>query len=777
MDTKKLSFSLAAIIIFFTLYCFAVYAKSVFWANVIAVPTDIMLFILIFLGVRYSKYKTSKLSWLFISLSVFFWGIADLIWAVYDIFFKIDPNESTSLFYSSANFLILIGLIFYGLHEIKKWSIIQLIVDSFANTSAVSFLLWVLFLHRNFELTHKLSQEPIALFCIVIDILIVTGISTWFFSVRNGKLPPASNLGGVGILIFAANDLFYYYKYFSHSYIPNDTIDIIYIVSFIFIACGACCKKYCPESRAQSELISNIGFKNKGLFMLIYPILLIILGGFQRFFIWDFVIFSSIISIHMALTFYVQTAIKNEHLLRKEKELTTILEQQVCERTRQLIQKNQELDTLSNQDTITNVYNRRYFINALDKMMQGAGISDNIAVFYIDLDRFKIINDTYGHYVGDNLLVELANRLKNCCGEDFTLARLGGDEFVIAVRKPFEREYITGFAEKLLNVCRNTFYIDQYVFNITISIGISVYPFDAKNRDELMKNADIAMYQAKEKGRNTYEIFNNEISRKIQRKHEIEFLLRKADFNKEFEMYYQPQISIPEKKLVGMEALIRWKNPKIGFVPPSEFIPIAEEIGYIELIGNWTMRQAVAQIAEWNRKYNADLKMGINISPIQFENRHFINFLNALIEDYQIPPHWIDIEITENVVMVGDEKLLEIFDELTQNNVSISLDDFGTGYSSLGYLKQFPFYRIKIAKTLIDEIHIDNYDTQIVKAIIALAKAIGIKTIAEGVEYQSQLDVLADLGCEEIQGYFFSKPLPASEFEEKYFKQHYKTGE
>jgi EAL domain-containing protein (putative c-di-GMP-specific phosphodiesterase class I) len=323
-------------------------------------------------------------------------------------------------------------------------------------------------------------------------------------------------------------------------------------------------------------------------------------------------------------------------------------------------------------------------------------------------------------------------------------------------------------ANKIINKCSETIEVDQYLFHVTISIGISIYPFDAMDSNSLMRNADIAMYQAKSLGKRRCVSFDTKFTDRLTRKSKIEFQLKNLILDNEFELYYQPQFSIPDKKLIGAEALLRWNSKQLGWISPTEFIPIAEEINLINPIGEWVMEKAIKQIGLWNNTFNSNLKVGINVSPKQLDCISFIPNLKGFLENNGVPSKYIDIEITESFAIEGEDKIKQIDSLFRGVGVSISIDDFGTGYSSLSYLKFFPFDRIKIAKPLIDSIATDDYDLQIVKAVVMLAKSIGMKTIAEGVELQEQFDILNELGCDEIQGFLLGKPMPSNQFEELY---------
>lgn len=319
--------------------------------------------------------------------------------------------------------------------------------------------------------------------------------------------------------------------------------------------------------------------------------------------------------------------------------------------------------------------------------------------------------------------------------------------------------------EKLLIKEKNMNLILEEKINERTKELILTFPEDGDTRNILIKNADIAMYNSKSKGYNKYSFFNSYMNDIILEKHEIEMLLRNADYNKEFQLHYQPQINLENDQLVGVEALIRWNSPIKGNVRPDKFIKIAEEIGVIEEISDWVMKEASRQIYEWNTKYGLDLKMGINISPKQLGDINFVNKIKYIIDTYKLEPKWLDIEITENIAMRGEKILEKIFASLNDLSISTSIDDFGTGYSSLSYIQQFSFNRLKIAKELIDKISTDCSNNHIVEAIVVMSKSLKVATIAEGVENYEQVNILKDIGCDEIQGYVFSKPLPAKELE------------
>ncbi|QHI72291.1 putative bifunctional diguanylate cyclase/phosphodiesterase [Aminipila terrae] len=468
------------------------------------------------------------------------------------------------------------------------------------------------------------------------------------------------------------------------------------------------------------------------------------------------------------MTKQIQEGIQNKNLLKAELEINEQLEKLVAERTQELSLVNKNLEELSNRDSLTGLYNRRQLIESIDSLIFSK-IENSFALLYIDANHFKAINDSYGHQTGDEVLRALGNRLVKNCMPHCKVFRVGGDEFAVIVGDNVGKEYICSVAERILELIQMPILVDSYFFTITASIGIVSYPEDAKDKFFLMRYADIAMYEAKNtyKG-NNYMFFDAELSKKIERKNEIGFLLRRADYDKELVLYYQPQYNTQDHSLVGMEALLRWIQPEKGFIGPGEFIPIAEESGDIIEIGEWVINRAMDQIKKWNETFSSNLKVSINVSPLQIQKSNFVSWFREKLYEKNVDAQWIDLEITEGSAMAPDSANEEVFASFAQMGVTTSIDDFGTGYASLHYIKKFDFNRLKIAKELIDNIYEDKNAKLIVQAIIMMAKGMGLKTIAEGVEDMKQFQILKMLNCDEIQGYIFGKPVPAEEFEREH---------
>jgi diguanylate cyclase (GGDEF)-like protein len=384
---------------------------------------------------------------------------------------------------------------------------------------------------------------------------------------------------------------------------------------------------------------------------------------------------------------------------------------------------------------------------------------------FLDLDRFKEINDSLGHTIGDTLLIESSKRLTSLLREEDTIARLGGDEFIILLPNT-KMEGATQVAQKLLDTFNTPFHIENNELSISASIGIALYPDDGISFEILYKNADTAMYRAKHSGRDSYSFFTDEMQRYSIRNLELGNALRHALNRNEFHLHYQPQFSAQNGTIIGAEALLRWTHPDFGIVSPTEFIPIAEENGTILSIGEWVFRTAAYQAKTWMDKGYPPIIMAVNLSAVQFRAPNLPLLISTILQEVGLPAEYLELELTESVAMYDPQRAINVMNDLNERGIRMSIDDFGTGYSSLNYLKKFNIYKLKIDQSFIRDIDIDPEDKAIVvAAIIIMAKSLGLQTIAEGVETIEQLEYLKEQGCGEIQGYYFSKPLPQADFE------------
>lgn len=419
----------------------------------------------------------------------------------------------------------------------------------------------------------------------------------------------------------------------------------------------------------------------------------------------------------------------------------------------------QKIHFMNYYDDITGIPNRKMFTEKFQQL-----INDNLSnetklgLIFFDIDNFKNINDTYGHEVGDEILLKLCERIEGILDERHTFARFGGDEFVIAFSRVVDEIEIRELLNDLLLKVRKPFEVNNKSIYCSISLGVSIYPRDANNLDILLKTADMAMHKAKEEGKNRYKFFDVDILTMLRRQYDIEKALRTAIERDEIFMVFQPKISIKGEKINGFEALVRWINSDLGFVSPAEFIPIAENTGLIVDIGKFIIEESFKKCKELYEISTAKFHIAINISDIQLREDGFIDYIAELLQKYEIPPEYIEFEITEGVIMQSVAKNIELLLGLKRLGVSIALDDFGTGYSSLSYLKRLPIDVLKIDKSFVDGIGVDEKSEYIAESIIKLSHSLDLKVVAEGVETREQLGYLDKMKCDVAQGYYFSKP-------------------
>ncbi|MBI3593597.1 MAG: EAL domain-containing protein [Nitrospirae bacterium] len=425
----------------------------------------------------------------------------------------------------------------------------------------------------------------------------------------------------------------------------------------------------------------------------------------------------------------------------------------------------ERLNYLANFDSLTALPNRTLFHDRLGQAISRASWNKRaVAVLFLDLDRFKNINDTFGHTFGDLLLKAVAERLRKCIRDGDTVARLGGDEFVIILDDLATPNHTLFIAEKILSGLSKPFVLQDRELYITTSIGIAIYPNDGDHYEMLIRNADTAMYRAKEQGKNNYQIYSPELNEKVSERLALENSLRHAMERDEFLLYYQPKIDLISGKIIGVEALIRWLSPvNKQIVLPGEFISLAEEIGLILPMGEWVLQAACAQNKAWQMTGLTPIGMAINISATQFQQQNLSEMISNTLKESGLDPKYLELEITESTIMKSAENAEMTLKRLDELGIDISIDDFGTGYSSLGYLKRFPVSTLKIDRTFVRDISTNSDDKRLVGAIITLAHSLKLKVVAEGVETREQLHYLQSVGCDQIQGFLFSKPLSGKE--------------
>lgn len=426
-----------------------------------------------------------------------------------------------------------------------------------------------------------------------------------------------------------------------------------------------------------------------------------------------------------------------------------------------------EIKKLAYYDTLTGLPNRVLFT---DRLRQAIVLADRdhrgVALMFLDLDHFKKINDSLGHAYGDRLLKITADRIQSCLRSSDTVARLGGDEFVVVLPLVSGAEDVPKVAGKILDALKKPVHFDEHDIYTSVSIGIALFPTDAETVEELLKSADIAMYQAKERGRNNFQFFSRDMNELALSRQRIESSLRQAMERQEFYLEYQPQFDIGLRAIVGVEALVRWQHPLQGRIAPTDFIPIAEETGLIIPIGEWILRTACRQARLWHDIGYNWLRVAVNISARQFKQSNFVSLVRDILAETGMNPQYLELELTESTIMERADRNILALQELKELGIKLAIDDFGTGYSSLSYLKHFPIDRLKIDRTFVHDINNDSDDAAIAEAIIVMAHSLKLNVVAEGVEQEEQLDFLHSRKCDELQGFLMSHPLSVEDVTE-----------
>ena len=770
MSKKQIIFSVAFLILLWFLYSLFGILRAY---NVCEYISPIFVIGVSFCIFSAALNKNSLRSgWILTAIGISFWAVADILWVVYKNFLGFDPEESVllTLLYTMPNVLFFVGILITSFQDRRRWTSFQFLVDMCAISISVCGFIYFTVFYAQFMSLFKFDLQSVIYFItLVIDMLILSFVFSLYFSMSRKNAPFFVNLVFIGLVSYASLDIFYTYALFRGIYVPNGVVDIGFLFCLFIFAVAALSShlKSGKSVRIHSETYSSKDLIIRTLILVGIPLAA---NLFRPLAVAELLFFCAIIVLHQAISQIIRRLLIKDSELEDNSRKAEYLEATVDERTRELRVMNQTLENLIKRDAITGQYNRKYFLELIDEWIETTGSGEKIWLMIIDFDRFKSINDTYGHDVGDSVLRYLGKRLETISNERTIFARLGGDEFGIACVRG-ENDPIHPLIHTIGDLCNIPIVIGNFTIHIGLSIGVSSWPEDARTRSDLMRHADIAMYVAKTEHHGGVSFFDSALIAGIDRSNRIDLTLLRASLTTEFYLVYQPQFSVDGVRLVGMEALVRWNSSELGFVAPDEFIPIAEENGIITPLSDWIMLTALRQIAEWNTRYSLNLLMGINVSPRQLDDVNFLNKLEAGIDECKVLPEWINIEITERSAMKGEAFLVGIFNRLASLNISSSIDDFGTGYSSLSYLKEFDIEYLKIAKELIDGIATNENSAQIVHAIIMIATALKLKTIAEGVESENQVRMLSALGCDEIQGYYYGKPVLPDEFEELYLNK------
>ncbi len=734
------------------------------WVGDLIAPLMISWALLLMVPVLLLKTANHRAA-IFYTAGVFCFALLETAWSIMNQIFQIDPADSAVMtaLYLLTNLCFLVAIVLFALSNLHRWPTVQFILN-LATVSLIAIgVVSYLFFKREFisDFEHIIAFVYLIIDTISLAILLAIVISA---------LPQQNDSGHwlsfVALIQFYAADYLYIIQILNDQYVPNGLADWLYLASLLLLA-NSLRTSYQhvafgkPDAAAFS--LSNAQSISLVILILSLPIVALVIQGIRSI---ELLYFSAILIIYLLASLGNQTRLSLEKLLAERTEYNDSLQKRILERTRQLQDLNDELSHTLCHDTLTGLFSRNHFLALVDREILKATSDHPVYLAIIDLTRFRAVNDLYTQETGDQVLQEIARRLNRFQEDPSTIsARLGGDEFALLCSCSPDLRAIREKLEQLLIVLEAPIEVGPFTLHVGIRIGIAAYPENASDRTDLLKCAKTAVEQAKDKKSSAYSFYSQSTHVAVRRRNDIEMALRNAVLAKEFSLDFQPQYSADGQVLIGLEALLRWHSPSLGFVSPAEFIPAAEETGGILRLGQFAMLEAMHQITIWNKRHGLNLHMGINISPLQLENGDFLACVQSAITHTGVDPAWLIFEITEGLAMLAPETCSEIFRELKKIGIAIAIDDFGTGYSTYAYLKLFQVDFLKIDKKLIDTLSTDARDAEIIQGMIAMARALGIITVAEGVEEIGQANLLVHLGCDAIQGYLYGRPMPAAQIE------------
>lgn len=758
---KKLS--VIGLMMLYIIYIYTIATKNDMIGNLISPIITLILAGIIYYGFLW-KTKINPMIWSgrVLFLAVFTWAICDIWWAIeYDLLHVNPDTGLVSLYgYFLTNVFLFIAVLIKARQDVKVMNRIQAMLDTIIVFICMAVLLWLFVFEQNHNKVAVIYSDGIAFASLFIDIAIYVWINVWSFATRLLQPPLYQRIMMTGCLVYVVTDAIYYYMYFYTSYTSNSWVDGAYVLSFSFLALGAYMKKKTNKGYHISTIEGSItGRIRMELLVLVVPFMVFI---WKRSEVEYLLLLVASLMVYFILINYTQKSIFQKTLLDLEKKNVAELELKIQERTEEIIRT-------QNTDYLSGLYSRRYFDEKLLQVRNDLENDEQLALLYIDQSRSRTIRYLFGKDVTERLLKMVAEAIRQIAvGENVTLAAYGDDVFVVLIQGKEVEEDAKKMAEQIINRCDKLFYVNNHAILITLNIGISFYPLDTLNVNNLTRNADVAMLQARANGLNRIQIYDKKIGDLTYSRHQVEMKLKKVVYDKEFLLYYQPQVFSNSGELCGFEALIRWKDDNGKLIPPMDFIPVTEEIGMIVPLGYWIIEQAAKQHTLWRERTGKDYRISVNVSTRQLVEADFLQRLQEILRKYDVPTASFEIEITESHQIENSVNIAAILNGIRGLGVSLAMDDFGTGYSSLYYIKNMPTDRIKIAKELIDNIENDIYSYYIIQMVISIAREKRIAVIAEGVETKEQWECLKELGCDEIQGYYFAKPMPVTEIEEKW---------
>lgn len=734
------------------------------WLGDLVAPLSLGWALIVLFPVLRSKTLSQLTTYLF-TAGILCFTLLESVWAIMNQILHLDPAASLVMtaLYLLTNLFFLMAILQFAWLNFRHWPTIQFLLNlvtvSLILAGAVSYL----YFEKQivFDAEHWIALIYLGIDTISLAIFLALVISTLPLQIDKGFW-----LIFAALIQFYAADFLYITQVLNDQYIPNGLVDWLYIASILLLANGMRSSHHRTWNQSPDTVkpqISNAQSITLVILILSLPVLILVSRGIKAS---ELLYFAAILIIYLLASLSNQTHQVLEKLLKERSDHNDALQRHVLERTRQLQDLNDELNHMLSHDALTGLFSRNYFLSLVDREILKARPGQPVYLAIVDVIHFRAVNDLYSQETGDLVLQEIARRLNLFQdGQQTLTGRLGGDEFALLCNCSPDQNIIREKLEQLLRLLERPIEVGPYAVHVGVRIGLAAYPENASDRTDLLKCAKTAVEQAKDRKSSAYSFYNQTIHAAVRRRNDIEMALRNATIAEEFELHYQPQYTADGQVLTGLEALLRWNSPLLGWVSPAEFIPAAEETGEILRLGQFVMQEAMRQITDWNQRRGQALHLGINISPLQLENGDFLDRVRESITKTRVNPAWLVFEITEGLAMLAPESCSEIFSELKQMGCAIAIDDFGTGYSTYAYLKQFKVDFLKIDKKLIDTLAIDSRDAEIIQGLIAMARALRIKTVAEGVEQTDQAQLLLQLGCDAIQGYLYGRPMPASEFE------------
>lgn len=714
-----------------------------------------------------------KIFWLLVSLGCLSYVVAEGLWVYIENILgaEIPYPGWTDLFYFLQLAFFFAALLYHSWQVRRDFQPLRFIFDVTIIMAVFSALSWH-FIIRD------LISGPASPLSIAVSagypigsLLLLFGLSSFYTSSVPLFSRRVLHLIAASLLLQIAADTLYLYETATGVYESGSFYDPLWSLALLLMALAglyALDEKIAPNYRPSPAKLST----SLGLLPYMSMSLLFVVMIFEQKNDMNGLIAGAAVSVLLIFSRQILALTENRKLLEQYHELNEVLEHRIGQRTQELSMKNEQLTEAMHQmhhmahhDVLSGLPNRRLFLDKLTAAMAEARLrSHQVAVVFVDLDRFKNINDTFGHEFGDLLLQGFSRKMAENLRKDDTVSRQGGDEFALILNKITEEEDIVPLLERIQSALEEPVSVNGQELNMSMSIGIAVYPRDGETTEELMKHADIAMYHAKEQGRNNYQFFSEDMNATISRKVQLENGLRSALANDEFILHYQPQVHAATGEVTGMETLIRWCTADGTIVSPAEFIPLAEETRLILPIGEWVLVNACRQAKRWHEEGHRHLKLAVNLSPLQFLDASLMEIVRNALAQTGFPALSLELEITEGVAVYDAELAIARMEALRELGIGIALDDFGTGYSSMMYLKRFPITNLKIAQPFVQDMETNPADKALVSTMISMAHSLDMSVIAEGVETHGQLAALQNLGCDEIQGYLFSRPLTAEQF-------------